>query len=440
MKLTRYVCTHCGRRFEAEEKETIECPGCYWSTTVKKEEDLQEEKKETRVAAPKPQKSLSLPRLSFLKPLLVIVLAGGLLAFGIIFLLPRLQSLSSSIQFPSLPSPKSKGHAADSKKGTPSAPASPVLTEAEKNILQRRVELRPDRPVNPQEQSILKYQEPIKTGMVEKLPSQAWTLSNFKEMIAEQERFYKITLPHSYKKKLEAVFTEKYLPGQAAFEAGDLVKARNLWVESLVFPIYANDVAKHRGVVLTMIRAFINDTLSKIGSINSTLVEKAVREKERELSRTYQKLLETIPAKSWQEAYDLTHEMERRFNELENSSTAAGPAAPYPPTIQQVDSDVRTTLLSIQAPPPPSVADLTPLGKDVFNKRKVIQTFLPAFIEKQQAQYDDAVDSIVRAEWQEALKKLGQIEGRSILEQDAQEKIKILQKMSEKPAQEPRKA
>ena len=63
MKLIPYVCTHCGRRFEAEEKGILECPGCFWSTSVKKEEELREqkEKKPSAEKGPPPQKSFSMP-------------------------------------------------------------------------------------------------------------------------------------------------------------------------------------------------------------------------------------------------------------------------------------------------------------------------------------------------------------------------------------------
>ena len=43
MGLVRYICTNCQHRFEAEEKENLECPNCLWSTSLKKEEELKAE-------------------------------------------------------------------------------------------------------------------------------------------------------------------------------------------------------------------------------------------------------------------------------------------------------------------------------------------------------------------------------------------------------------
>ena len=34
----RFVCSHCGHHFDAPPQETIVCPNCFWSTSVKKEE------------------------------------------------------------------------------------------------------------------------------------------------------------------------------------------------------------------------------------------------------------------------------------------------------------------------------------------------------------------------------------------------------------------
>lgn len=40
MVMKKFICTHCGRRFEAEEKEVMECPGCFWSTSVREENEM----------------------------------------------------------------------------------------------------------------------------------------------------------------------------------------------------------------------------------------------------------------------------------------------------------------------------------------------------------------------------------------------------------------
>ena len=78
MKLVQYLCTHCGRRFEAEEKEIVECPGCYWSTSVKRE-DAHENQKPTEGKPPLSREStgtLSPRKSPNLIPVLVLAVIG----------------------------------------------------------------------------------------------------------------------------------------------------------------------------------------------------------------------------------------------------------------------------------------------------------------------------------------------------------------------------
>ena len=48
----RYYCTHCTHSFEAPEKKGLECPACFWTTTVV----LAEEVSAKTGAAARPQK------------------------------------------------------------------------------------------------------------------------------------------------------------------------------------------------------------------------------------------------------------------------------------------------------------------------------------------------------------------------------------------------
>ena len=35
--MIEYACGHCGHRFESEENDALECPSCFWSTSLRKE-------------------------------------------------------------------------------------------------------------------------------------------------------------------------------------------------------------------------------------------------------------------------------------------------------------------------------------------------------------------------------------------------------------------
>ncbi len=254
MKLVQYACSHCGKVFEAEDKEILECPGCFWSTTVRRVEDPPPQEAVTRrdPVAAKPAGWLENIRPEILQKSLFAVLIFSAVVFVLVLGIPPLLRwgkplLSGKQAFVFKAPPKETG--GPSRKGAaPAAPAPAVLSDAERAILDRQVDLAADQELTPQEREILDRQIELRTGVVEKLPSQPWSLENFKQMISEQERFYSVSLPGSYKRTLEKMFKEKYLAAQEAFKAGDLLKARDLWAESLAFPIFANIPANTGGL------------------------------------------------------------------------------------------------------------------------------------------------------------------------------------------------
>lgn len=405
----------------------MECPGCFWSTTVKKEEDLKSEAPAPSAHAASPS-SESKPSLSlnFLKPLLVVLILSLLFAGVVSVVWFRVRG--SGIHF-SLPGERisTKGQPNSAQEG--SLGSVEALSVEEKNILSRIFLLSTNRPLSEEERKILESRAPFQTGIVEKLPSKVWMLENFKQMIAEQERFYKIPLPRSYKNKLYDLFLQKYVSAQGAFESGELTKARDLWVESLAFPIYGDDVQKHRGVVLTMIRPYINDTLSKIGTINSSVVERHIREREQVLSQSYGEFFDLLQKKSWVEAWALVPALEQKIDELENPLGVKLNPPPYPPAIKQIDQDIQMTLQGIAETPPPALADLSPLREDIQAKKRVLQSFLPELLSEVLSAYDKALEKIRLKEWREAERLLGGIEFPLELVHDAKEKIKVLNQL-----------
>lgn len=429
MKLVRYVCTHCGRRFEAEEKEILECPGCFWSTSVKKEEDLKESPKLAAAPVPPQAKGPFPPLRLALSPQVSGILVGiVLIVLSFPFwsrFIDRFQEKVLELRPSRLEEKAKKDQVAKAK----ALGGIASLSETETAILYGRVEIARDRTPSAEEEAILDKTVPFQTGLVQKLPSQAWNLENFKEMLAEQERFYKVPLPGSYKGKLEDLFKKKYVPAAEAFKAGDLIKTRDLWLESLAFPIYANDVKKHRGVVLTMLRPFINDTLAKVGTINSTVVELRIREKESALFENYRELGSLIREKSWAEVAGSILKLEERLSEMERVDELAGQPPAYPKAITQVDDGIRATLAEILTPPPPAVADTTALRQDVLAKKTVVESFLPEKVEAAQARYDAGLEKIRLREWQEAEQELRQVELPLALAKDAREKVKVLKKL-----------
>ena len=54
----RFVCDHCGKKFELETPEAKECPFCFWTSSVKREDVLASGKK----SAPQPSQKGFAPR------------------------------------------------------------------------------------------------------------------------------------------------------------------------------------------------------------------------------------------------------------------------------------------------------------------------------------------------------------------------------------------
>ncbi len=436
MSSVKYICTHCGKRFEAEEKENLECPGCFWSTSVKKEVEAPpaEEKapKTPEPAASKRAAAFSFNQSPILKKglwsvvlLLLIVLAGWL--GGRLW-----NSLEASRQ------KKQEEQAREirigDKKTKRSEQPALLLSEAEKTVLDRRAEIPDDRKPSEEEVAALNVRVNVQTGFIEKLPSQAWTVTDYEELISSQEKAYKILLPGSYKRKLKKLFVEKYKPAAQAFSGGDLLNARNGWVESLAFPVYADNLAKHRGVVLTMLKPFIQDTLSKIGAINAALVEQRVRDRERQINESYQEMIAAIEASDWVKAYALIGRLEQEISAFDDPEALAGAPIPYPDVVNRVDDGIRLTLFELLSKPPISVADWEPLRRDLRVKKQVLAVLLPDHIAAVRQTYQQALEAIGNEQWNDALALLRKITDPPELKRDAEEKAVILEKLSKASA------
>lgn len=437
MKTARYVCTHCGKKFESEEKDILECPGCFWSTSVKKEEDVAESRLSDSSEKKSPRGPLVIP--PFLKLAAVLILGIGIAALAFPFL-KKILPAPAPRETQDIQVPAEESKAAVTKKDgaqQPQKPAAPPvqglagLTPEEKNILERRLDFKADREPGADEIKILNNRAPFSSGSVEKLPSQAWTLEDYQKLIAEQEKFYRVPLPGSYKKKLTNLFKEKYTPAANAFNEGKLLEARNLWVESLAFPVYDNNLSKHRGVVLTMLRGFVNDTLSKIGAINTSLAEGKTRDQERLVTEEYLKLLGALEKKSWQDAYGIATALQGQIDALNDpGNSSKTDVGAYPVSaLGQIDDGIRATLLELFNVQPTSVADLEPMQRDILLKRKVIESFLPANLDPVLRHYAEAMDLIAQSNWADAEGKLKQISYPLALFDDAREKIKVLRKL-----------
>ncbi|HOW59483.1 MAG TPA: hypothetical protein PLO78_07150 [Candidatus Omnitrophota bacterium] len=319
----------------------------------------------------------------------------------------------------------------EGKSGKISAKEIPLsLSVQEKEILNQEAVVALDRVPEPAEQEILNRTVQFQTGWVESLPSVTWTLSQYQKMIQEQEHLYKMPFSRSYKGKLEDLFTKKYLGAADVFAKGDVLAARNLWVESLIFPPYSTDLRKHRAIALTMLRPFINDTLAKIRAMNQSLSEKEQRAEEQTLTGAYQNLAGLIGQKKWDDAIAAIDQLVPLVAELQKKSKLPHPPPPYPASFGMIDQDLQRPLMDLMTANPSSMANLQPLQQDLVEKKEILETFTEGYVKHVMENYRKAMELIRQEKWQEAINVLESIQGPRVLQEDAARKAAILKKMA----------
>lgn len=428
-----FICDHCGKKFELETPEAKECPFCFWSSSVKRADALLSEKKggfhASKEAVSKAGLEKSSGNLKYLFRavlFLVIFAAAGFLAYKAykIFMASPRGWKSFSIK------PPSEDNRVEKVVTDPLM----LLSPQEKEMLSREVPISGDRTPDASEQAILGRSVPLQTGWIEKLPSAVWTLEQYQKLISDQEAFYKMPFARSYKKKLEELFKTQYLAAADAFTKGDVLAARNSWVGSLAFPLYSQDLKKHRAVALTMLRPFINDTLSKVSAMNQSLVDRGKKLKEQALTAEYQKLTGLIAQKKWKEALVVIGPMTQEVEQLLKNAVPQETPPPYPASFGTIDVDLQRPLMDLMSPSPSSTADLQPLQQDLVEKKEVIETFTEAYLKNAVTVYQSALDLIRDKKWPEAVQALESIQGPQMLQQDAAAKIAILQKIAKNGA------
>lgn len=427
----RYYCKHCGRHFEAEPRDGLECPSCFWSSSVVLEEEAEAGSlfsgaAKTAAAKEGPKNALSAGLKKGLLGAVVVMLAAGAgfagfsmfrqMAGNLQKALPEKISYGQRVPVPELP----EGAA---EKET-------LFSEVEKEILYRQAKLLTDRPLTLEEQNTLAKEVSFRTGKVEKLPSPSWTLENFKRMLDDQQRFYQIPLPRSYRKRLEEKFRTDYDAASEAFARGEIKEARDSWVSFLALPVYGDNLQKHRGVVLTMLRGLINDTISKIGALNHALIEDQVRAKEMEISGLYQKVLQALRGHSWEEALGLIRELEARMAALESAQGREHSIPPYPPIVAQVDEGIQRALGDITGSAGVAIADIHALREDLAAKKSVAVGFTARVLEENRVLYESAMEKIRAGEWSEARSFLSSITHPPELLRDARDKLGVLAKIN----------
>lgn len=416
----KFLCEHCGHRFESETKESVVCPNCFWSSSVK-----EEEAKSSRITIEESRSKspfLSTRGASPTLPRTFVVGGGVLLVFalvGVIFF--AAQYLLKQDQMIQRIASKNAREIASQ------APELALLPE-EKEVLNRKIVLSPDRKPSPAEKEVLERRIPLRSRSVPGLPTPPWDELQFETFLKSQEFEYKLPLERSYRRKIKNLFKLHYVTATAAFDQKDFIKARDEWIRSLAFPIYKNNVEKHRGVILTMLRPYINDTLSRIGLLNAILVEKE-SSLEAKIKADYGLLLELLQKGLWEEANAKLLELQKDAEHLDKTQGESQAPPPLPKEINLVDADIRQVLLSQAAPTRGINPGWEMLRRDLVEKEQIIQNYLLETLESVQADYRKALSFIESGNWAAAQGLLQNIRFPAELAEDARAKIKILDKL-----------
>lgn len=413
--MEKFVCTHCGHHFEKEPSETVICPQCSWSTSVKKEE----ESKKPVVNSVRPiEKTIDQPSKQpwlWLGGVLFVVLLIGVSSFALRHLKKQDEILKKI----------------KSKNAEVIATQAPELnlSDADREILNRKVSISSNRPLTEKEKEILIPRVALRSRIPQGVAVPPWDQKHFEAFLKEIELQHQIPLDRSYRRKLVNLFRDHYLAAASAFEAKDYLKARDEWIRSLVFPIYRNNIEKHRGVMLTMLRPYINDTLSKIGAMNASLTSETLYGGEQKIHSAYQTLGELVEKSSWEEANAQVFELSKLLDELGKAPEPTSPPA-LPKEIASIDPDIRDVLLTQINPVESSVPDVASLRQDLAAKEKVIQSRLPETIEARVKQYEEALSDIQSGNWPAAKEVLRKIDFPEELAEDAHAKLEILDKLT----------
>lgn len=430
----RFICNHCGKSFQLETPEAKECPFCFWSSSIKREDIVAAEKQTSKhlsqgAVSGKADAKQALSGLKFLlKGAFFLALAAGVGFLGVQlyskWTAAEKKKASNKIAITAQDIQRS-----EAVQSQAAAALVARLSPSEKEALYREIKLPEKIEPGAEEKKILEHTVEFKTGWSEKLPSTIWTLEQYEKMLEEQQKFYKMPFARSYKKKLEELFKTKYLPGGEAFAKGDLLQARDLWVGSLAFPLYSDDLIKHRAVALTMLKPFINDTLAKIGMLNQNLVVKERRMQEEAISREYQGLSDLIAAKKWAEAIKAIDQLKPMLDQLDAAAKQKTVPPPYPAAIAMVDQDIQRPLADLLMTNPVPTASLLNLRQNLAEKQDVLSGLTDEQIDLSMQTYRNALVMLREEKWQEAFHVFNSIHSPAILKEDARAKAAILQKI-----------
>jgi len=432
--MIQLACTHCGHRFELETIAGAVCPSCGWSSSVVRAVDLEPES----ASASRNKKNAEAPHwlVGFLFFCLKIALLIGIIILIVLGTRSFLKNRGSDTESKSSPSASVLGGVFSKKndestrvniKPDTALPQSGALTPQEENFLNASFSISDEPVLSDQNLKLLQRSIDLQASVIEQLPSTSWTLAQFKEFIEIQEEKFKMPLPRGYKKDLADLFEKTYATAYDLFLNGRIQQARDAYVASLSFPVYVNDVRKHRAVVLTMMRGFLNDTIAKIGALNFTLARQGTQSQSEQAGLEYARFQGLIRESKWNDAMASLEKLEALLPENPQAAQVSQ-APPYGPEFTKIDDDMKpslTRLLQVPAWP----FDVNALKGDLSVKKMILIPLTDPERKPSIQKYREAMRLIESKSWLAAAKLLKEVKSPEDLAQDADDKLRLIERL-----------
>ena len=320
---------------------------------------------------------------------------------------------------------KPKDHAAVSKPKTLEDIKS-LLTDKDRAELTQPLQLTIPRPLDEDEEAILKKQVSSPAQLVQKPKLSAWKKKDFEAMLENDQKKRKIYMGWAYNRSLVKTFDDNYPKAMEAFEHGDYILARDLFFKSLSFPVYRNEVQFHRAVALVILRPYVNDVIAKIATLNQYLLSQSLLIDVRSLSQSYEGLFAVLELHEWERAFQIIGELKKQIDALENRPQGA--EVVYPPSFNALDAELQGAIRSEASPKPEGAVDLKALKIDLELKEKAVHQNTTEELLKIQKQCEEISRLLVEGNLEQALDRLRDIEYPAEVADQARKKIAFIEK------------
>jgi hypothetical protein len=419
----KYRCTHCHHHFELAERDFHRCPSCFWTTSlVSLEEDAEAPQS---FKQPKPTSS-STPKPNFVNAKLLIILLVCAILGTLVGIFVALKPNLPKFSFPShIPVPEIVKQRVGDLSQPKSAPSEVTfLNVDEKSQLTKPFQMTIPRQLIQDEEEILKKQISPSKSVSEKPKLSAWNKDDFEKTLEAEQKKRKVYLGWAYERAVGKTFEKNYPQAVEAYEKGDYALARDLFLKALAFPIYQNNLIRHRAVALVMLRPYLNDVIGKIALLNQYMTSEKLAADINSINQSYQELFSILDLQEWDKASQAIADLKRQIDAFENQP----PEAPvdYGTAFGLLDPEIRSAVQMEAQSRPEAVANFKTMVVDLNLKEQIVRQNRPAVLLKVQKQSEEISRLLQAGDLEAARSGLKEVQFPPELIDDARAKIALI--------------